>query len=79
MRVDYLARELIAQHGTRAVYAAVERINESIDRGDRAARNFWAEVVHAIHEQERAIDQTRNELSEPCGKETGCTDDIASG
>jgi hypothetical protein len=38
--VDRLARELIAQHGPRAVHVAVERINDSIDRSDVAARDF---------------------------------------
>ena len=41
---------LIEQHGKGAVYAAVERLNQSIDEHDRPARDFWAQVVHAIHE-----------------------------
>ena len=52
-RVDELARKLIEQHGPRAVHIAVERLNQSIDERDHPARDFWAQVVHAIHEYER--------------------------
>ena len=51
-RVDELARKLIEQHGIRAVHVAVERLNQSIDERDHPARDFWAQVVHAIHEFE---------------------------
>jgi hypothetical protein len=51
--VDREARTLIEQHGANAVHLALERLNESIERGDRASRDFWAQVVHAIHEQQR--------------------------
>ena len=53
--VDNSARELIEQHGTGAVYAAVERLNQSIDEDDRIGRDFWAQVVHAIHEYQRSL------------------------
>jgi hypothetical protein len=53
--VDSSARELIEQHGTGAVYVAVERLNQSIDQGDRIVRDFWAQVVHAIHEHQRSV------------------------
>ena len=53
--VDRIARELIEQHGTKAVYVAVERLNQDIDKGDRTGRDFWAQVVHAIHEYERSV------------------------
>jgi hypothetical protein len=53
--VDSSARDLIAQHGTGAVYAAVERLNQSIDEGHRIGRDFWAQVVHAIHEYQRDV------------------------
>jgi hypothetical protein len=46
---------LIEQHGKGAVYAAVERLNQSIDEHDRPARDFWAQVVHAIHEFQRLV------------------------
>jgi len=52
-RVDELARKLIEQHANRAVHIAVERLNQSIDKRDHPARDFWAQVVHAIHEYER--------------------------
>jgi hypothetical protein len=51
-RVDEAARKLIEQHGTRAVHVAVEQLNQSIDERDHPARDFWAQVVHAIHEFE---------------------------
>jgi hypothetical protein len=50
-----LARNLIEQHGTRAVYIAIERLNQSIDERDHPARDFWAQVVHAIHEYQRSV------------------------
>ena len=53
-RVDALARKLIEEHSTRAAYIAVERLNQSIDERDHVARDFWAQVVHAIHEYQRA-------------------------
>ena len=53
--VDNSARDLIERHGTGAVYAAVERLNQSIDEGDQTARDFWAQVVHAIHEYQRSL------------------------
>jgi len=52
-RVAEQARKLIEQHSTRAVYIAVERLNQSIDERDHPARDFWAQVVHAIHEYQR--------------------------
>jgi hypothetical protein len=55
-RVDASARALIEQHGTGAAYAAVERLNQSIDQGDRTGRDFWAQVVQAIHEYQRTAD-----------------------
>ena len=53
--VDSSARDLIEQHGMSAVYAAVERLNQSIDEGDQIGRDFWAQVVHAIHEHQRSV------------------------
>jgi len=62
-RVDEAARKLIEQHGARAVHVAVERLNQSIDERDHPARDFWAQVVHAIHEFEgsknRAVSKAR--------------------
>jgi hypothetical protein len=58
-RVDEAARELIEQHGTRAVYIAVERLNQSIDERDHPARDFWAQVVQAIHEHQRSVDGSK--------------------
>jgi len=54
-RVDELAHKLIEQHGPRAVHIAVERLNQSIDERDHSARDFWAQVVHAIHECQRSV------------------------
>jgi hypothetical protein len=33
---------------------ALARLNKSIDRRDWHARDFWAQVVHAIHDQQRS-------------------------
>jgi len=54
-RVDDAARKLIEEHGPRAVHIAVERLNQSIDERDHSARDFWAQVVHAIHECQRSV------------------------
>jgi hypothetical protein len=56
-KVDEAARDLIEQHGIRAAYFAVERLNESIDRRDQIGRDFWARVVHAIHEHQRIVNE----------------------
>jgi hypothetical protein len=45
---------LIRKHRRRAVFIAMERLNKSIDRGDRQGRDFWAQVVHEIHDYERS-------------------------
>ena len=48
-KVEEVARALVANHGQEAVSIAIEHLNESIDRGDQRDRDFWAQVVHAIH------------------------------
>ena len=45
-----IARDLIREHGTQAVFVAVERLNTMIDGDDWRGRDLWARVVHAIHE-----------------------------
>ena len=52
-RVARIAGELIAEHGPRAVHAAIARLNDAIDRGDRISRDFYAEIVCAIIEKNR--------------------------
>ena len=42
---------MIARHGTNAAREATAHLNRMIDRGDLAARDLWACVVHVIHEQ----------------------------
>jgi hypothetical protein len=48
------ARRLIDKYRLRAVFVAMERLNQSIDRRDFHAGDFWAHVVQAIHEFQRA-------------------------
>ena len=36
------------------VFVAIDRLNVSIDRHDWHARNFWAQLVHAIQEHRRS-------------------------
>ena len=48
------AHGLITRHRDRAVLVALERLNKSIDRRDWHARDFWAQVVHSIHDQQRS-------------------------
>ena len=62
-RVDELARSLIEEHGTRAVAVAVERLNQSIDERDIHSRDFWAQVVHAIHEHQSLIQAWKQRVS----------------
>jgi hypothetical protein len=52
-RVAQIAGELIAEHGSNAVYAAIARLNDAIDRNDRISRDFYAQIVRAIIEQDR--------------------------
>ena len=59
-----VAGELIAEHGPNAVYAAIERLNDAIDRGDRISRDFYAEIVCAIIEQGRGASVLQSELLE---------------
>jgi hypothetical protein len=42
--VAQIAGELIAEHGSNAVYAAIARLNDAIDRNDRISRDFYAEI-----------------------------------
>ena len=62
-RVDELARNLIEEHGTRAVLVAVERLNQSIDERDIHSRDFWAQVVHAIHEHQPLAHGSKQRVS----------------
>jgi len=48
--IERLARDMIAQHGSRAAVVAAGRLNEMIDRNNVRARDVWACVVHVIHE-----------------------------
>jgi hypothetical protein len=48
--IERIAREMIKQHGGTAARAAVERLNDRIDRGDWHGRDVWARIVHAIHD-----------------------------
>jgi hypothetical protein len=32
----------------------MDRLNKSLDRGDWRGRDFWAQVVHAIHDCQRS-------------------------
>jgi hypothetical protein len=54
-RVAQIAGELITEHGPNAVRAAIARLNDAIDRGDRISRDFCAEIVCAIIEQNRGV------------------------
>jgi hypothetical protein len=60
--VDALAHALITRHGDRAVSVALARLNKSIDRRNWHARDFWAQVVHAIHDQQRSGELTSSTL-----------------
>lgn len=46
--VDFIARSLIAQHGSDAQLAASRHLDELIDLGSWYRCDTWAAVVHAI-------------------------------
>jgi hypothetical protein len=48
---ERVARGMIARHGADAAREATVNLNRMIDRGDLAARDLWACVVHLIHER----------------------------
>ncbi|HXC30796.1 MAG TPA: hypothetical protein VNV38_22790 [Stellaceae bacterium] len=50
---ERVALGMIARHGADAAREAIIHLNRMIDRGDFAARDLWACVVHVIHEQRR--------------------------
>jgi hypothetical protein len=54
--VEKSARRLMKRHGARAVLIAIERLNKSIDRQDKRARDFWAQVVHILHHNQASDD-----------------------
>lgn len=48
---ERVAIGMIARHGLNAAREATIRLNRMIDRGDLAARDLWACIVHMIHER----------------------------
>ena len=62
-RVEELAHRLIEEHGSRAVHVAIERLNQSIDERDIHSRDFWAQVVHAIHEHQPLAHGSKQRVS----------------
>jgi hypothetical protein len=48
--IDRKARLLIQQHGSRAALLAADALNQCIDREEWEGRDFWARIVHRIHE-----------------------------
>jgi hypothetical protein len=48
--IDRQASAFLREHGSDAVHVALEKLNESIDRHDWNGRDFWVQVVRAIHE-----------------------------
>ena len=51
-QVDRQADALRKLHGSAAIHVALGCLNESIDRRDRNGRDFWVQVVRAIHEHQ---------------------------
>jgi hypothetical protein len=50
--VDRQAGALCELHGVHAVHVALRRLNASIDERDQNGRDFWVQVVRAIHEHQ---------------------------
>jgi hypothetical protein len=49
---ERVAISMITRHGADAAREATVHLNRMIDRGDLAARDLWACVVHVIHERQ---------------------------
>jgi hypothetical protein len=49
IEIEHLAHAMIDRHGAGAAKAAVARLNQTIDRGDRDGMERWACVVSVIH------------------------------
>jgi hypothetical protein len=79
--VEESARRLIAEYEVRAVFVAIDRLNQSIDRRNWHARDFWAQVVHVLHDYQRSgalpanpslcLPSTSRPISKGGKKETG--------
>jgi hypothetical protein len=52
---ERVAQSMISRHGANAAREATQHLNRVIDRGDLAARDLWAHVVHIIHNQQNEI------------------------
>ena len=53
---ERIAQIMISRHGANAAWEATKHLNNVIDRGDLAARDLWAGVVHIIHERQDRVD-----------------------
>lgn len=49
IEIERLAMAMMERHGSGAAKAAVARLNQMIDRGDRDGMERWACVVSLIH------------------------------
>jgi len=56
---ERVALGMIARHGANAAREAAAQLNLMIDRGDLAARDLWACVVHLIHERQTANNEIK--------------------
>ncbi|MBV9824329.1 MAG: hypothetical protein JO001_01410 [Alphaproteobacteria bacterium] len=50
--IERLAREMIGRYGQGAARVAAEHLNDMIDRDNAKGRDFWACVVHEIHQHQ---------------------------
>ncbi|HXP03115.1 MAG TPA: hypothetical protein VN808_03270 [Stellaceae bacterium] len=54
IEIERLAMAMMERHGAGAAKAAVARLNQMIDRGDRDGMERWACVVSLIHRSQGA-------------------------
>ncbi len=54
LEIERLALAMMERHGGGAAKAAVARLNQMIDRGDRDGMERWACVVSLIHRSQGA-------------------------
>jgi hypothetical protein len=55
IEIQHLAHAMMDRHGAGAAKAAVARLNQMIDRGDRDGMECWACVVSLIHHSQGAL------------------------
>ena len=67
IEIERLATAMMERHGVGAAKAAVARLNQMIDRGDRDGMERWACVVSLIHRSQGAGPAFAGNAQNPAG------------